>query len=103
MNRQLVTPKRHTSYYYDYMQEIRPWLTERLPEKDRICVENELWNAIQESTEGTHDATAYLDFDCLESYLEDEIPDDCLDRIMALFRELTNESDTEGINIEISW
>ena len=96
-------PKLHTSYYYDYMQEVRPWLISKLPKSDKACVEKELWNAIQESTEVTHDATVYLGIGTLESYL-DEYPDqDCIKRIMTLFRELSYGADNEGINIEISW
>ena len=101
--KEIEKPRRHTSYYYDYMQEVRPWLIENLQKVDRSCVEKELWDAIQESTEGTHDATTYLDFECLESYLDRDVPNDCIDRIMTLLRELTDESDTEGINVEISW
>ena len=96
-------PKRHTSYYYDYMQEVRPWLISQLPESYKPCVEKQLWNAIQETTEGTHDATAYLDFECLESYLEASVIEDCVDKIMALLKELTDDTDREGINVEISW
>ncbi len=100
MNEIMMKPKRRTSYYYDYMQEVRPWLIAQLPKADKKCVEKELWDAIQESTEGTHDATTYLVFESLESYLEDL---DCVDKIMDLFRQLSDESDREGINVEISW
>ena len=100
--KEVPKPKLHTSCYYDYMQEVRPWLIENLPKSDKPCVEKELWAAIQESTEGTHDATVYLDFENLESYL-DELPDHCVERIMTLLRELTDGEDDEGINIEISW
>ena len=96
-------PKRHTSYYYDYMQEVRPWLESKLPKAEKPVVAKELWNAIQEATEGTHDATTYLDFEVLESYMEDEVAADCLERILDLLRELTDESDNEGINVDVSW
>lgn len=97
-------PKRHTSYYYDYLQEVVPWLKSRLPKLDKAYVEKELWSAIQEATEGTHDATVYLSFEVLESYLSDDyITPGCADRIMALLKELTDESDSEGISVDISW
>ncbi len=96
-------PKRHTSYYYDYMQEVRPWLIKKMPKAEKSCIEKELWNAIQESTEGTHDATVYLDFEVLESYLEDYPNSKTIDRIMVLLRELTDESDIDGIQVDISW
>ena len=96
-------PKRHMTYYYDYMQEVRPWLIKRLPKSEKSCVEKELWSAIQESTEGTHDATVYLDFEVLESYLEDYHNPECIGRIMALLRELVDETDEDGINVDISW
>ncbi len=93
-------PKRHTTYYYDYMQEVRPWLIAELPKTDKSFVGKELWDAIQESTEGTHDATVYLCFEVLESYLEDCPEQDCVGRIMTLLKTLT---DADGINVEISW
>lgn len=93
-------PKRHTSYYYDYLQEVQPWLISQLPKADKPFVEKELWDAIQESTEGTHNATTYLDFEVLESYL-----DECLgqDKIMELLKTLADAEDTDGINVDISW
>ena len=99
----ITKPKRHTSYYYDYMQEVRPWLKKMLPKSDKSCVENELWDAICESTGLSNDTTVYLCFEVLESYLEDCLDPGCVEGVMALLRELVDEEDTEGINIEISW
>ena len=99
----VAKPKRHTSYYYDYMQEVRPWLISQLSKTDKSFVGKDLWNAIQESTEGTHDATTYLDFETLESYLEDCPEHDCVDRIMVLLRTLADTEDVNGINVDISW
>jgi hypothetical protein len=96
-------PKRYTSYYYDYMQEVRPWLRDELPRADRACIEKELWDAIQEAVEGASDATVYLDFEVLESYLEAGVVGPCVDRIMALLKQLADENDPEGIYVEISW
>ena len=98
-------PKRHISYYYDYIQEIQPWLVSKL--KNEPFVRGELWKAIQEATEGAMDATVYLDFETLKSCLEDCPDRSCaayvVEKIMSLLRGLYVD-DAKGININIhSW
>ena len=93
-------PKPNTKTYYDYLIGVKPWLLKELPQKYKIQINGDLWDAIQSSVEGAHDATVYLDFEVLESYLgEGEFTDAVIEKL----KELVVGDDSDGIEIDVSW